>query len=110
MALTKTGACTLRSFVVIVRVVFVFHIVHTHISYSIRQYIFFITGGTGKFWYKLNDTTDGTFYFFLDEQWPLAAVDDKGVSFPYLLYQWDQQQSKKASKISRSHIDFTGSH
>jgi len=35
-----------------------------------------ITGGTGKFWYKLNDTTDGAFYFFLDEQWPLAVIDD----------------------------------
>lgn len=36
--------------------------------------------GTGKFWYKLNDTTDGAFYFFLDEQWPLAIVDDNCTS------------------------------
>ena len=57
--------------------VFVFHIVHTHISYSIHT---LITGGTGKFWYKLNDTTDGAFYFFLDEQWPLAAADENCTS------------------------------
>ena len=80
MALIKTGARTLRSFVITVRVVFVFHIVHTRISYSKHQYNVLITGGTGIFWYKLNDTTDGAFYLFLDEQWPLAAVDDNCTS------------------------------
>ena len=55
--------------------VFVFHIVHTQISYPVHQHNIIITGGTGKFWYKLNDTTDGAFYFFLDEQWPLVVAD-----------------------------------
>lgn len=36
--------------------------------------------GTGRFWYKLNDTIDGAFYFFLDEQWPLANADDNCTS------------------------------
>lgn len=44
---------------------------------STDQYaVTIVIGGTGRFWYKLNDTTDGAFYLFLDEQWPQAEVDN----------------------------------
>lgn len=77
----KTRACISRNFVTTVRSAFVFHIVHTQNSYSTHHCnIAIVIGGAGRFWYKLNDTTDGAFYFFLDEQWPSASGDDNCTS------------------------------
>jgi len=35
-----------------------------------------VAGSTGRFWYKVNETSTGAFYFFLDDQWAQVIADE----------------------------------
>jgi len=35
-----------------------------------------VAGNNGRFWYKVNETSTGAFYFFPDDQWAQVAVDE----------------------------------